>query len=180
MLAAAVTSNCREVHIALPATDGDVYRQHQLVWEAMRGVARHGRDFVYAMLSPNVALVRSERLTRGKVCAFREDKMRVLLATARQTDRGLVALGPADATAMAEDLLARNGIRAAGLQIDGQDLLQGSKLDRDSGRRHAIRIPVSQLNFKARFTNTALALLAAQNGIGRAKRFGCGMLLPAP
>lgn len=166
----------REIRVALPGTGGDVYRQHQLVWDAMRDVARHGRDFVYAMQSPHLALVRSERLARGQVCELRDGQMRVLLATARQTARGLVALGPDEALAMADALLGRNGVQAEDLRVEGQAALRGAKLDRASGRRLNIRLPASTITFTARFTNRGLAALAMQNGIGRAKRFGCGML----
>ena len=180
MLAAGVTAACREIRVALPKTGGDVYRQHQLVWEAMRATARHGQDFTYAMLTPHVALVRSERLPRGQVCELREGRMRVLLATARQTDRGLVALAPDDVPAMVETLLARHGIVPADVEIHDQATLHGTKLDRDTRRQLDIRIPVTDLSFTARFSNRALAALALQHGVGRAKRFGCGMLRPTP
>ena len=178
MLAAGVSAVCREMRVALPATGGDVYRQHQLVWEAMRATARHGQDFTYAMLSPHVALVRSERLARGQSCELREGRMRVLLATARQTDHGLVALVPSEVPAMVEALLARHGIAAADVEIHEQSTLQGAKRDRETQRQHDIRVPVTDLSFTARFTNRALAARALQHGIGRAKRFGCGMLRP--
>lgn len=170
----------RELRVALPETGGDVYRQHQLVWQALRGVARNGQDFTYAMLTPHVALVRSERLPRGTPCVFQEGRMRVLLATARQTDRGLVALAPEAVPAMAAALLSNHGITASAIEVHAQGALQGSKLDRATGRRHDIRVPVTDLSFLGAFSNRALAVCAAQNGVGRAKRFGCGMLRTAP
>lgn len=168
------------MRVALPSTAGDVYRQHQLVWQAVRNDVRVGEDFTYALETPHVAVVRSERISRGVPCELREGRMRVLLATARQTDQGLVALAANEVPAMATSLLARHGIAASAIELHDQATLEGSKLDRETGRTHAIRVPVTDLSFNARFTNRAKATLALQQGIGRAKRFGCGMLRPTP
>jgi hypothetical protein len=142
----------------------------------MRPVARDGQDFIYAMLSPHIALVRSVQMARGQPCDVREGRLRVLLATARQTDRGLVALEADEVPAMSEALLARHGIEGKGFEIHEQSTLHGSKIERETGRRLDIRVPVTDLSFVARFVNRALAALALQHGVGRAKRFGCGML----
>lgn len=171
-----VSEFCREVMVALPDTGGDIYRQHQHVWKAMHGDFRHGREFVYSMLSPHLALVRSTRLSRGVTSVLPEHSMKATLVTAAQTPAGLRRLDRDEARGMVASLLHRHGIMAARIEISSQRMATGCKVDRVTGRRHVIAVPISDVIFDARVHQPALAQLAWRDGIGRGKRFGFGML----
>lgn len=180
MLATDVTDTCREWRVAIPSTGGDVYQQHQLVWQAMRGTGDHIREFIYAMQSPHVAVVRSRQFRRGAVSEAYEGPLRICIVSARQVEYGgLQALGVESTLELAERLIGNHGIVANDLRVECQSRLRGTKVDRNGARPLHIVLPVSELVFHGRFTNRARAAIAWANGIGRGKRFGCGMLRKA-
>jgi len=179
VLASCVTDTCRELRIALPSTAGDVYRQHQLVWKAMRATGDRVRDFIYVMLSPHIALVRSRQLSRGSVSDAIEGSLRIRIVSARQAGHGgLESLDVEGTLKLAERLFSAHGFVIDDLHVEDQTRLHGIKVDR-SGCRLNIVLPVSDLMFQGRCSNRAGAALAWANGMGRGKRFGCGMLRKA-
>lgn len=172
-----MTDVCREILVALPDVGGDIYRQHQHVWTVMHGKAkRGGSSFCYAMRSPHLAVVRSHLLDHGAVSSIAERPMRASIVTARQTASGLQALSAAEAPLRVQELLATHGIVTADVAVLEQSSLTGCKCDRETGQSMRIVLPVSVVQFVPRFSNAAKAHLAWRDGIGRGKRFGCGML----
>lgn len=169
-------SLCREIHVALPDSADDLYRQHQLVWEAVRNklVLPGQGSFVYAMLSPRVAVVRSHRFDRGPPSRLTERPLCLTLVSAVQepgTGR-LRALYGEEAVSKISSLLAKHGFGVEDLVVEQQTEQVGKKVRADM----RIAIPTSVVRFTPKVQNLALADHAWSNGIGRGKRFGCGML----
>lgn len=172
-----MTDVCREILVAVPDVGGDIYRQHQHVWTVMHGKARRGgSSFCYVMRSPHLAVVRSHLLDHGTVSTLAERPMRASLITAKQTASGLQALSAGEARLRVQELLAAHGIATADVAVLEQRTLTGCKRDRVTGQAMRIALPVSAVQFVPRFSDAAKAHLAWRDGIGRGKRFGCGML----
>lgn len=169
-----MTTECREIHVALPDTGGDIYLQHQKVWEVMAShIDRRRREsFIYAMRSPRMAHVRSAYLLRGHPAAMPASPLCMTLVTAKQVDGRLVALRGQAAFDKVRALLTEHGIYPEQLAIDEQFELIGFK----AKQQRRIALPVSHIRFVPRISNPAKAHLAWCDGIGRGKRFGCGML----
>ena len=162
--------------IALPDSGGDLYKQHQLVWSAMHPYTRQGKDFVFGMVSPRLAKVRSTRLPRGAITIPRDGKMEVTLVTSRRNGSLMTALDEAETKLMAKALLFENGFEVDSVEVAWQQSVAGIKIDRETGYNRKIVLPVSHLSLGVRITHRARANLAWRNGIGRGKRFGFGML----
>lgn len=173
---ATTSVNGREILVALPGATGDIYRQHQMVWDVIQYDVQRGRDFIYAMTSPHLARVRSPHLARGTVSAMRDGPMIIDLVTAKRNGQRMSALASDEAIATAITLLKEGGIRAQQVEILEQANATGTKHDRHTGRAMTIALPVSRISFHATTMHQAKANLAWINGIGRAKRFGYGML----
>lgn len=169
-----VADPCRELFVALPNTGGDIYVQHQKVWEAMAphmDRAGHGH-FLYVMTSPRLALVRSTHLARGKLTTMPDAMLRMTVVTARQVEGRLLRLDRTQAFDKIRLMLDEHGIYPEQLAIDRQYDLAGNK----AKEQRKITLPVSEIRFMPRLLNRAKAHLAWRDGIGRGKRFGCGML----
>ena len=168
---------CREIHVALPDTGGDIYLQHQKVWEVMAShIDRRRREsFIYAMRSPRMAQVRSAYLLRGQPAPLPTAPLRLLLATAKQVDGRLVPLNGHAAFDKVRSILDEHGIYPEQLSIDEQSEITGFK----AKHQRRITLPVSDVRFVPKIVNAATANLAWRDGVGRGKRFGCGMLRTA-
>lgn len=169
----------REMHVALPCEATDMYRQHQLVWDAVCRVVQPSVRpiFIYTLLSPRLALVRSCNLGRGRVTRWSDRRLRATFVTSKigLQDRKMHALGLAEAEEKVRAMLASHGILAEDVRIDQQRELIGTKV-KESRR---IVLPVSDVTIVARADNAAMASAAWVNGVGRGKRFGCGMMREA-
>lgn len=164
----------REVTVALPAHGEDIYRRHQLVWTVMHGRAGSGGDFVFAMLSPRIALLRSSRFDRGVLTVPREGRLAVSLVAVSRMQDGDRAITDAMAPAFVTDLMGQHGIVVDLVSISPPREAVGIK--QRQGTRHRIALPIRDVLMDARIADPLLAEIAWRSGIGRGKRFGYGML----
>lgn len=175
-MAAGVNGVCREIHLALPDPALDMYRLHQLVWEAVKQKTppRVRPRFLYARVSPRLAVIRSTYFDRGRATRWSEGKLRATLVTSKTGlhDRRMYGLTGEDALHKVRASMLSHGIEVLDAQIERQYELVGMK----SKESRWIVLPVSDVVLTARALNSAKADLAWVNGIGRGKRFGCGMI----
>lgn len=168
----------REIRIALPEHADDIYRRHQLVWRAVHGHVGSGRDFLFTAIGSHQALVRSEALPRGAASELREGLLMAALVTSVRTN------GTGDGDMLPEamlgewltQLVSENGFRLNRYTVLTEGTVRGRKIDPSTGRTLAIRLPVREIQLDVTIQHTAKANLAWKNGLGRAKRFGYGML----
>lgn len=167
---------CREIHLALPDSDLDMYRLHQLVWEAVsQKVSPPVRpSFLYARTSARLAVIRSRYLDRGQISRWSDGRKRATLVTSKigAMDRRMHGLVGMEAINKIRTSMLVHGIYVSDIEIERQYEMVGLK----SREARRITLPVSDVLFTAKALNGALADLAWANGIGRGKRFGCGMM----
>ncbi len=164
----------REMRVALPDHAGDIYRRHQLVWEIMHGRARTGSSFVFAMLSPRTALLRSDRIERGTPAVPREGWTVVSIVTALRMPDGSPAMANQEAETYIAGLMLRHGVSVDHLKVSPTRDAVGVKPRLGSNGR--IVLPVRDVLMEVRIADQAHAEAAWRAGVGRGKRFGYGML----
>lgn len=155
----------------------DLYRQHQIVWRLLAPDLRPGDSFVYHWGSrPRGALItaRVPRPARGaaRVAMPASGVLSVkLVAGSREADSGAYrALTDGECAPWFEERMARAGLEVSSLRTTAPTWLSGLK----NGMR--IRIPVRTFTADYLVTDDGAARAACMTGVGRGKRFGCGLL----
>lgn len=155
----------------------DMYRQHQIVWSLHAPDLRSTDSFVYHWATrPRGALItaRVPRPARGaaRVAMPASGVLTLqLLAGAREAVSGAYrALADAEWELWFEERMALAGFAVGSARTTASTWLHGRKSEMD------IRIPVR--TFKADYvvTDGDAAREACMAGVGRGKRFGCGLL----
>jgi len=168
----------REILIALPDTPADLYLLHQQVWEHAKRAAAPGQrpTFLYRV-DEGLVRVRSRDFVRGRTQGLTEGPCSLDLAAVIQEEGGgQRAVHPDDLTSWAESKLKRSGVRSGRLHVVSYGLQRGNKIERSTGRHHRITLPVARVSFDLEVEDEALADVAWQEGVGRGRRFGLGML----
>lgn len=155
----------------------DVYREHQAVWRELVRIgmpAEHGQvaPFLFVRDGDLVRVRAAHPFLRAPLAKpIMEGRLRLRLLAERSTKDGKIQPVEPDAIEdFADSVLRRQGFTASALDVRGHRMLQGSKGE------HRIRLRTVDLLVTGRFDSPAHAQRAWACGIGRAKRFGCGML----
>lgn len=168
--------SAREILVGLPEHGNDIYRRHQLVWQAVRDKVSHGHQYIWACQGERLATIRSLHFAGGSPSPVLDGPLQLdLVAAARQGQR-LKSIDRRRLPEFVEQLLERHGFQAQTIAVKATGLALGSKLDRLSLRRLDITLPVAYLELCVAVRRNGLAALAWQQGMGRGKRFGFGML----
>ncbi len=166
----------REMMLALPSAQTDLYRIHQLVWEHVARVStKRDPEFIYR-IDDGMIRVRSDSLPHmsTRACISRPNvRVHLDLAAVSGTDHQ-TPVPSNEIDAWSREKLQQHGFTVQTLEVVQHELRTGCK--RSGGRTHAIRIPVARLEATINVANDDLASLAWRGGIGRGKRFGLGML----
>jgi hypothetical protein len=155
----------------------DVYREHQAVWRELVRIgmpAEHGQaaPFLFARDGDLVRVRATHPFLQAPLARpICEGRLRLRLLAERSPKEGSARVVEPNAIAdFADTLLRRQGFRASAIEVAGAHVLTGIKGE------HPIRLRTVDLMLRGRFDSPALAQRAWACGIGRAKRFGCGML----
>lgn len=169
----------RDVWIALPARERcDVYREHQAVWRAlvdlgMPAVDRQVAPFLFA--SDGESLIearlphRSLRAPLSAVALSGQFRCRVLAV--ERSDSMQRAVRRNAIVPFVTHLFAGHGLAVRDVEVLDRRTRQGWK-----GDVMEIDLPTVEVGFVGQFQSALHAQKAWTRGIGRAKRFGCGML----
>lgn len=169
----------REILIATPEEAIDIYRQHQQVWEHAQRAAMPGvRPTFLFRAERGLIRVRSPDFARGTLRRFLPEVPAYLdLAAIIQSEEGRELSVPSDdLPAWAQRKLAAAGFDVLKLSVIDVACRAGEKMDRLTGRRHSIALPVASLKLDLAISDEAKAKAAWATGIGRGRRFGLGML----
>lgn len=168
----------REIMVAIPGLPDDLYRMHQCIWQHAEQASKRGvrPTFLYRV-DDGLVRVRSVDFARGTVKSFRAGPCRLDLAAVIQGSDGTSrAVSADDLQAWAVSKISQAGFEVRSLQVLDYRMNHGSKLDKITGRRHRISLPVARLALDLGITDPQKALSAWEDGIGRGRRFGLGML----
>ena len=169
----------REILIAAPDVPHDLYQLHQQVWEYAHRAARPGiRPKFLFRADRGVVRVRSADFARGVERSFRPgvDASLDLAAVLQSSDGRELAVAHDDLPTWAGDKLTAAGFEVLALEVVAYDMRSGLKMDRATGRRHRITLPVASLRLRLAIADQDKALCAWREGLGRGRRFGLGML----
>lgn len=173
----------RELLLAMPAALG-LYEAHQLVWRFAAAAAPPGVRplFLYRIDGDNrgaVARVRSVDFTGGSCRAVTPDPrrpFRIDLAAVSRSDRGQRAIEADRLNAWCTHQMETAGFDVDDLCVESSTIQAGAKHDRNSGRNLTIVVPTARVHARLRIRDADRAHHAWCFGIGRARRFGLGML----
>lgn len=169
----------REILIAAPDVSPDLYRLHQQVWEhAQRAARPGGRPTFLFRADRGVVRARSVDFVRGIERNFRSnaDVSLDLAAVIQTMDGREQPVAHGDLSAWVADRLAAAGFDVRAIDLLAYDMRSGVKVDRATGRRHMISLPVACLRLRLEIVDQGKAMCAWREGIGRGRRFGLGML----
>lgn len=178
----AITPPMRDLLIALPERDrADVYIEHQAVW---RELVRQGVEAANGAIAPFLFASDGRGLIEARVA---HATLRAPLARPQHAgwfrcrvlaETRLGGTGRPVAMSALPDfvrsLMARHGLQVSHIQVD--DVQQRVGIKRECA---AIRLHSAEVLLKGSFEDPGRAHIAWHQGIGRAKRFGCGMLRAA-
>lgn len=152
----------------------DVYEEHQRAWDAVHGIAMRGIDFQYRW--DRMLKVRTRRMLAGakRSALPRTGRFEIRMLCARQSEQSggrYIPVPEAERAAWMTAALASRGIIAQDITCAPLQQRVGMKSET------AIKLPVVDFAGAYAVSDYSLAWTAYQDGIGRAKRFGCGMLV---
>ncbi len=162
--------------VALPGgLPSDLYQEHQAVWRVAASVAANGSEFLYSVeTAADANLVRLRSLGKlwggARVALPPAGRLAVRMVCA--TWSGEIAI-PVPDDAVDEWFvrrMARLGFDTGEVSASALRFTEGRK------REHLIRIPVREIACSFVVADAIAASEAFRHGVGRAKRFGCGML----
>ena len=169
----------REILLALPSTETDLYRVHQLVWkhvaQAMGG-SRVRPSFVYRV-DGGMVRIRSTDFpaTVRRIAEFQCGRtVSVDLACIVQTPQGELPVPQEELAGWVTAKLEAAGYGVDELAVSDCRWLAGTKITPTGVQR--IRIPCTRVHAAVHAVHPALCTDAWSAGIGRGKRFGLGML----
>lgn len=169
----------RDLLLVLPPDPAlsDVYREHQAVWRELIRIgmpAEQGQvaPFLFARDGDLVRVRAAHPFLRAPLARpIVEGRLSLRLLAERSPKEGQARILQPDAIlAFADAMLRRQGFRATSIKVMSRRVLEGTK------GGHTIRLRAVDLTLHGSFESFALAQRAWSCGIGRAKRFGCGML----
>lgn len=174
MLSTSLAPSPRELLIALPGVETDLYRIHQLVWDHVDGAVGRSMQppsFIYR-IDNGMIRVRSQAFaSKGTVAAAFRATAPVFIDLAAvwgaKHDQGVPA---GHLSEWCEEKLALSGLQTLSLTILDHETRIGMK----KGQR--IQIPVARICATVLVTDQDSFAQAWSHGIGRGKRFGLGML----
>lgn len=172
-------SPLREILVATPGLPTDLYRMHQHVWEHASRAAKPGKRprFLYRV-EDGLVKIRGRDFNKGTVREFRAGQPCSLdIAAVIQSDaHGQRPVAHAALEPWLVSKLKGAGFKVRELEVIRYEMQRGAKLDRETGRRHLIELPVARVLLDLEIEDRELADAAWCDGIGRGRRFGCGML----
>lgn len=167
-------SPTREITIALPTREADLYRIHQLVWRhvAQASASRGGPPcFLYRIDGPLIR-VRSDAFSIGVATSFRPSHP-VYVDLAALHGGGNKQPVP---THLLKDWCARqigsSGFIVRELDVLAQEVRSGFK----AAGGHTITVPVARVRAELSIADQPTCDRTWRTGLGRGKRFGLGML----
>jgi hypothetical protein len=174
----------REILLACPAREDDLYKLHQLVWTFASSMSnRSSPEFLYRQ-EGSIIRVRSTHFNSRGSTPVRELRSGGALNHVA-VDLVAVSRGHAGETAIPEEALAlwsQMVIEKAGFTVHSLEatpmLRVGNKTDRIHGRAHRIAMPISRVVARVSVKDRAAAEHAWVHGLGRGRRFGMGMIQP--
>ena len=170
----------REVLIALPDCETDIYRVHQLVWNHVARAAKSRTttpSFIYR-IDGGMIRVRSYDLP-GAIAPLPtpategHTNIRLDLAAVQGTNHD-EPIAPERLEQWCTNKLAAAGFGVDAIAIEEYETRSGTKVE--CGRIHKIQIPVVRVRAKLKVVDIRSCETAWVRGIGRGKRFGLGML----
>lgn len=172
----------REIRLALPGDTEDLYVRHQQVWAALRTQVQEGRDFLYRLVTPRVALVRSAALLQGPVVdELPPGRIELDLVASDRVDRNKERpVSKEEIVPWVMRLLMQHGLEARDVAVLRHGVATGLKPQRSEQPAHRIRYGVARIQAAVTISDQRLARAAWREGIGRGRRFGFGMLAAAP
>jgi hypothetical protein len=165
-----------ETLLALPAIlPSDLYQEHQAVWKVAAAVASNGEEFLYCIETVgNARLVRlrSQRMLWGSSPVFmpRAGKLAVRMVCSWSSGTMAVPIRDAAVAGWFARRMMRSGFAVSEIEASPLRVLEGRKGD------HRIRLPVRDISCRFAVSDANATHEAFSTGMGRAKRFGCGML----
>lgn len=178
----------REVLVAVPGNQEDLYLRHQQVWDAAgrRFGARAGfntvHEFLFRRESPQIYRLRSSTFQPAGAQAVALPTS----GTSYRFDIELVAMRGSDHSEpvhpphlndWVESLLGRNGFKVSAFSSNSLAWHRGVKQIKDRpGSSMRIAYQIARVAGTLSVSDTALAQAAFTSGIGRGRRFGFGML----
>ena len=172
----------RDVFIALPVFERhDVYREHQGVWRELVRLgmsATHGEAAPFLFASDGETLIHA-RLPHTSLRAPLsrvplEGRYRCRLLAIERSGTVQRALPQHELVPFVTHLFAGHGLTVSEVEVMDMRTRQGVK-----GGAMNIDLPTVEVGFAGRFQSALHAQKAWTRGIGRARRFGCGMLRAA-
>ena len=163
--------------IALPSSMEDMYRIHQLVWAYIVPKVQSNLtpSFLYR-LDNGLIRVRSRHLPAGRTLFKTLTPQRPIhidLAAVEGSDHQQ-PVAEQDLQSWCQRKLEKAGFGVTSLAITGHEVRRGCKYA--DGRVHKIVIPVARVQASITLKDLQSCNDAWQNGIGRGKRFGLGMI----
>lgn len=168
----------RELLIALPDSETDLYRIHQLVWNHVAKATRDQRkrpEFIYR-IDDGMIRVRSRDLPAQvtRSTQFRANTPVQIDLAAVWGSEHENAVPASHMAAWCTQKLESVGFEVQALEVTDIQTRTGFKFA-DEGVQN-IKIPVARVNATLKITDPVMATVAWQQGVGRGKRFGLGML----
>lgn len=164
----------RELLIALPGVETDLYRIHQLVWNHVEGaVGRTARkpSFIYRIDGGMIRVRSRDFPARGTAAtAFRPTAQVFVDLAAVWGAKHDQPVPQAHLVEWCTQKLADAGYQALSLSVLDHEMRTGVKQALD------IRIPVARVKATVIVADSQASACAWDQGIGRGKRFGLGML----
>ncbi|ABD72035.1 hypothetical protein Rfer_4349 (plasmid) [Rhodoferax ferrireducens T118] len=169
----------RELLIALPDIETDLYRIHQLVWQHVaRAVESQGRfarpEFIYRIDGGMIRVRGNLPKNKTSVSAFRANAPVHLDLAAVWGSEHENAVPEAHLADWCAEKIESAGFKVASLAVTNFQYRCGVKHATDN--RQNIRIPVASVTTTVTAGDTLACALTWRQGIGRGKRFGLGML----
>lgn len=167
-----------DIQFAIPSKAGaDLYRQHQEAWEAAASIMRSRTEFLFTW-EPRplgaIVQIRAPHRCAGarKTTLPRQGRMKIRLAAGRQSAGAtLVPVNDVEACNFFAERMTAAGISVADISVSPIEWLSGSKAE------HLIKVPTRLFSANYSVVDHERAWHAVTRGVGRAKRFGCGMLI---
>lgn len=157
---------------AIPPEVDEAIRQH-----AEQASKRGVRPTFLYRIDDGLVRVRSVDFGRGTVKSLRAGPCRLDLAAVIQgVDGTRRAVSPEDLPDWAVTKISQAGFEVSSFKVLDYRMRHGNKWDRSTGEHHRISLPVARLALDLAIADPQSALSAWEDGIGRGRRFGLGML----
>lgn len=167
----------RELLIALPSDHTDQYRIHQIVWDYVdrSSPGIRGTEFLYR-IDGGMIRVRSTRFSshRTSVSMLSESRPVYVDLAALKGARHDEEIPVSELSDWCAEKFNQAGLAVTEIEIFAHEVRTGIKII--DGQSLSISLPVARVRAMVKIVDHDAANLAWNAGVGRAKRFGLGML----